>query len=692
MRKIVVFCTLAISLFYLTNSQAQTIQIQAVDSLNDLYWAYKDKDAKLALSYTRQAYRLANEINYLKGLAYSLMGIGVSHKHLHQYDHAIDTMSASLKIRYEMKDSLLIASGYINIGHIYALKEAHERAMAYYDSSLLFLANQNKSYQKQRAMAYNSIGVTAKNMGNYSKALENFDQSLQIKKALQDELGIAMSQMSLGTMYQKLGKWQKATESYNSALETFEQKNANRLIADLHFNKGGVALSKGELIRAEMEFKKCQEICHTYHFTHRQDDLDNNFGLIYRLQKKYDKAESFFRKSLERRESLQQQKAVLEAKVNLAMLSQDRGQYRIAEKQYRECLKLAKEMNAPLTKLNINNRLSQVAAQLGDFGTAYQLRERYDTLLNGYITDLKKVGNLEQELQEEQFQRSLLLKENALKIQQLENAELSSRNKTIVIGALALLLLGIAYGLWSWQRAKTLKYQKALAERDSQLKQEKVEILLKEKEVEALSSMIEGEENERERIARDLHDRLGSLLSVTIMQFKTLEEHLPDELVKKESVDQVNTLLQETCDEVRRIAKNMSSGFLTRFGLKPALNKLVQTLNDTDQIKANLILHGIEERFGVNFEIDVYRVIQELTGNALKHAGADELELQLVRNSDSLNIMIEDNGQGFDTSHPDSKEGMGLKNVEARIKRLQGNYNIDSVLGRGTIISIDLPV
>ncbi len=221
---------------------------------------------------------------------------------------------------------------------------------------------------------------------------------------------------------------------------------------------------------------------------------------------------------------------------------------------------------------------------------------------------------------------------------------------------------------------------------------QKVIDLLKKQELKFIDARLKGQEKERQRIARDLHDRLGSMLSMVKIHYKSVEDNINS--LKTQSQEQyakANELLDAACVEVRKIAHNMSSGVLSKFGLIPALEDLVTAIKESNQIDVSLITHGIEGRLKNDLEIIIYRIIQELVNNILKHSKSTEFIIQLVLSAETLNIVVEDNGKGFDVKNLDELSGMGLKNVASRVNSVNGQLNIDSSFENGTTISIDIP-
>ena len=201
--------------------------------------------------------------------------------------------------------------------------------------------------------------------------------------------------------------------------------------------------------------------------------------------------------------------------------------------------------------------------------------------------------------------------------------------------------------------------------------------------------MLEVQESERKRIASDLHDRLGSMLSTVKLYFGSVEEQI--EKMKeqnKEHYNKANLLLDEACEEVRKISHDLISGELLKFGLLPALTQLCKTIEGANKLKINLLFFGMDNRLDNSVEIPVYRIIQELINNILKHSKATDVTIQLNKTENNLNVVVEDNGIGFDIASV--KNGMGLKNIETRVNKFNGKLYVDSGKDKGTTTIIDI--
>jgi len=217
--------------------------------------------------------------------------------------------------------------------------------------------------------------------------------------------------------------------------------------------------------------------------------------------------------------------------------------------------------------------------------------------------------------------------------------------------------------------------------------------LVKDKELKALDAMLEGQQEERKRLATELHDTIGSMLTATKYSFKAMEKSM--EIMREENKGQyqkINFMLDETMDSVRRISHDMAVGIFTEKGVEGALNDLCQTFEQPGKCRIHLNVYGFNEPMEYTMEINLYRIVQELLTNIIKHANAREVTIQLIHSGDNINLTVEDDGRGFDAEEGRKKKGMGLSNIDLRVEKLSGRWNIDSGKGRGTTIIIDIPI
>ena len=205
-----------------------------------------------------------------------------------------------------------------------------------------------------------------------------------------------------------------------------------------------------------------------------------------------------------------------------------------------------------------------------------------------------------------------------------------------------------------------------------------------------LNTIIQTEEKERKRFAKDLHDGLGPLLSTVKMSVSSLAQMKHDD-ISREIVENTEIVINEAIKSLKEISDNLSPHILNNFGLVRALNNFSNKINIARTIKINMESDLKDERFDTNVEVVLYRVVCELINNTIKHAKAKKIDISLAKEGDYLIIVYKDDGKGFDVNkviEQPSATGMGLSNIYSRINSLKGEINIESEYRKGTFVTI----
>lgn len=208
----------------------------------------------------------------------------------------------------------------------------------------------------------------------------------------------------------------------------------------------------------------------------------------------------------------------------------------------------------------------------------------------------------------------------------------------------------------------------------------------------AMQAIIKTEESERQRIARDLHDSVSQTMSAAKINLSVIRD---DMLFKDDEqrmrFDRVLGMVDDGFKEVRTISHNMMPWALHKTGLGKVIKQFIGNI-ENGSISFNFFSKGFDEPFDDTIELILYRVLQESVNNVIKHAGANRVDISLMRDDSSISLTIEDNGKGFDASDPGFKAGMGLDNLRSRINFLKGKVDVDSQPGSGTLISVYIPI
>jgi len=360
-----------------------------------------------------------------------------------------------------------------------------------------------------------------------------------------------------------------------------------------------------------------------------------------------------------------------------------------SEKKYEEAKQILLELlRSPslfvVDQKNWYRELAHTYELLGDIKNA----NRYNSL---YITLSDSLHDAALQKEISQLEARFHKAENENTIKQLEARQermrLIAENNKLYYGifGLACLILLIVLLLF-WFRTNS---HKKLAQEKAKNYQQSLLSLRNQKEMEVLQASIAGEEIERKRIARDLHDGIGSLLSSLKMKL-VKNQHSLNELSEQES-QQVAVLLNRSISELRQISSNLVPETLLKLGLEKALQDLCLLLK-TETVRIIFHAQGIRPDIPESTQIVIYRIVQELINNALKHAQCTEIVMDCSQSEQLFFITVEDNGKGFETSGLKDLQGSGLKNLRNRVELLKGKFQIDSSPGGGTACNIELNI
>ncbi|NND64038.1 MAG: sensor histidine kinase, partial [Flavobacteriaceae bacterium] len=329
-----------------------------------------------------------------------------------------------------------------------------------------------------------------------------------------------------------------------------------------------------------------------------------------------------------------------------------------------------------LYKSNIRSSLA-----INDFKTAYNSKNAESILRDSVTSERmqRNIAELEVKFDTEKKERKIL--EQNLTIEQ----ETRQKNQ-ILMGTIGLgLILFLTFIFFR----KRLLDQRTIAEQRDAIQQQEITELQQKNKLLALNSMIEGQEAERLRIAKDLHDSLGGLLSTVKAHFSTIQREI-EQLEKLNITEKTNNLIDEACIEVRRISHNMMPHALSISGLKGALEDVAENLKEQGY-EVSLEISNLPEDLESTKEVMIYRLIQEIISNIRKHADAKTILIQLLGYKDEINLIVEDDGKGFDYDRAIDNGGLGLKSINSRVEFLDGKIHWDSQFNQGTTITINLP-
>ncbi|WP_416865352.1 MAG: tetratricopeptide repeat protein [Imperialibacter sp.] len=538
------------------------------------------------------------------GLFYRNMSLAYSKKT--DYLNTIKFGQKSIELYRELGDSLRVAYNYNTLANTYQYLGNRRKAL-----ELLFRSLElRKAFgsPEQYTIGLHSLGNYLMEIGEYEKAEHYFLDAKKVLLELDDISRLSDLYASLGVLYGLLKDYDRSSEFYEAALQMFEELGETSQFSVIWYSLGYNFFKQGDFQKAKAYFLRVHD-----------SDL--------RIRDKYKYC------------------------YNLLLLARVVNQledHQAALSYVKMGDELANEIGALAYRKEAQNLYSIIYSETGEFDKAYNSLELYHDLsdsLYGFEKEntIKELTiKYETELKEKEIAKLTSEK----KAQEQEVLLATSEKNAYRVGIVLAVALAIAVSAFFAQRQKAsqLRSMQALTERNV-----RIDALLKEQEVSSLNALIEGQEKERMRIAEELHDRLGSMLSAIKLNFigSTVKKDVEQKSPENETV-KITQMLDEAVTEVRRISHNLSTGQVSRYGLVSSMDDLAARINQSDSVAMKVMHFNLEERLPVEMETGIYRITQEMLANVLKHAHASEFIVQLNKTENSVILTAEDDGIGFD--------------------------------------------
>jgi signal transduction histidine kinase len=531
-----------------------------------------------------------------------------------------------------------------------------------------------------------SMGAVYHGNGDFEPALSLYFEAESVYLRLHDNAGLIRVYSSLGDLCDKLQQPQKR-QVYNSkafelASETSDitakckafTAQANNLANDGHFPEA-IDLYNITLVLA----RSISDL-------HMEHTVLYDLGFTYSRQENYQKALTLYKESMEvarKNKSLADEGDAL-YKVGLMWYYLE-NLYESRDALFR-AMEIADRLQSDILKRNILDVLYSVEETAGNYKLAY-------TYLNQYVDVIYKIFSHEDQQQVNYLNARFKAAERDHQIRELESEKKIQqlklrRQQTWLAGLAVVLTMAILLVILV---SRNFRYKRNIAEQLLKIKEQQLSELRKERELLATRSVLQGEESERSRMARDLHDGLGGLLSGVKINLSSMKGNSIITSENAEAFDHAIRLLDTSIGELRRVAHNLMPETLNHYGLKTALNDFVNEIGSSLATSLNFRFFGEDIRYNTQLELTVYRIAQELVNNALKHAGASTVDLQLIASTERVCIQVVDNGKGF-IPFESGKDGKGLISIRERVQAYNGRFELESKPEDGTEISIEFPV
>lgn len=549
------------------------------------------------------------------------------------FDSTIEIAEEGIQLARKNADSVSVAVLKHHKGVANYLKGKYDvAAQLYYEAIGILEKNPaiHPDEKKKLALVYNDLAKLYRKTRDLDRSLQNYDRAFALFRSVDDRAGMAIILNESGVVFEYKEDYDEAIRRYTASLKIDEEL------------KDSVGISYA---------------------------LSNIAG-VYVIQKKFDEAEKNILQTLEIRKLLKDNFALALSYSDLGAIYSAKADYTKAIASLDSSNLIAATMGYPELQTSNYNELSGIAQKQGNYQAALVYLQKRTALRDSIFSTekTKQIEELNARFETVKKEQKIEQQHNRLRLQNF-----------LFAGIAGLILLA---GLLIHSQYKRYRLMQETKLKTGMMKQQEL----------ATKAVIEAEENERQRIAKDLHDGLGQMMSAAKMNLSAFEsEIIFSNNEQKLSYEKIIRLVDDGCKEVRQVSHNMMPNALLKNNLADAIRDFVDKLNNKT-MKVHLYTEGMEDRIDANIEIVLYRVLQECVNNVIKHSGATTLDISLIRDKDGISATVEDNGRGFDKTDDKKYEGIGLKNISTRIEYLKGKVDFDSAPGRGTVVALHVPL
>lgn len=650
-----------------------------VDTLLSLAGKFANNNPDLALKYSFTAQKQAAEIEYSAGFLESFYAISKIYKTKGQLDSARIFIQKHINISEESHDSLEMGRGFFQLGNILRRQGETDRAVQnYMKAKLLF---QQIGDQKQLIYISNALGITFKNSSDYDSAAYYYMQTLKLCEEYNFRNGIGATMINLGKMHYHLKDYDLARNySLKSIPYSKEVKNLNH-VALAYTNLGLIEAAQNNYDSAMAYYDKALALYIKIKNVLGQNNVFINQGDIFIAKKQYLLALEKYNEALLAHKEIGYTEGKLTALYSKGGVLSKLGKYREAETLLDSALSIAKAMGILQIQQDIYRNIIENWTLQKKYENAFENLILQNKLKDSIVSQEEQNNitklRLNYEKEKDQARILALTNENLEKDLQIRKRT-NQRNIYLFISA-GIILIAVF----------VLIFLRIKSRNDNLMAMQKIRQLEKDKKLISAQFILEGQEEERKRIAKELHDGIGVLLSTAKMQFSSIDGISPD---SKPKINNATKLLEMAATEVRKITHNMMPGLLSKYGFFEAIDDLIEQINETDTIKAEMTVEGTDERFPERKEFMLYRIVQEMINNTIKHAEASEVVLKIKTEDGNLFLEYSDNGKGFNVEEKIDQKSIGLTSIKSRSEYLGGKINIMSSPGNGTTFKLKVSI
>ena len=620
---------------------AQKENTSAVLLYLDIAGLYEDNEPATAIRYCKKAVELSIKINFASGTIKAMRGLGNVFVMLGNFDSTLYYYEKCLEMSKKSNDSLNIGISLFNIGTAYRQMADFQSAISYSLQAVKIL----ESFGDKAVLAKmnNGLQLLYYYLPNYEMAIAYGEKAVQQARELKDNNLLLTSLSNLSMSYKDKQQLEKSKLVLMEALKLAKQAGDVYSESGILLNLAGVFLEQGDYNLLKVFAGRSLAL-------HRQ--INSKDGECISLRA-------------------------------LAISYLHERKYQLAKDYAQKAYDIADSNNYKLEKANCLKTLSNISFAMQNLKEGEMYFNKSDDLEEEIFKEsyMKSAAEYEKKYESEKKDKQIVLQKAQLQKRKILNY--------VLIGSAAALLLLSLLAYRNYNQKKKLQQQR-ISELETQ------------QHLTATQAVLKGEEQERTRLAKDLHDGLGGMLSGIKYSLNTMKGNLIMTPENNQAFERSMDMLDSSIKEMRRVAHNMMPEALVKFGLDTALKDFCHDVNQSGALQVSYQSIGLEnEMIEQTTAIAIYRIVQELINNTMKHAAAKNAIVQVTKSVNQLAITVEDDGTGFDTAvlkqskaRPDDQVGRGIgwSNIQNRVEFLKGTLDVQSEKEKGTSVHIEINI
>lgn len=598
--------------------------------------SYEGVEPLKAKEYYRKAIALGTKMKLHTATIKSIFNYSSVFGVTGEYDSSMVYNEKALALATAIKDSLNVGIALLNIGVAQGFQENYEAAIQNCQEGLKM--TEGKAYKKLEVQINDRLQVLYWQMAQYDKAIGFGEKAVQLSRQLNMPFQLAQSLSNLSLSYLSKSMQPKALPLLTEALGIAKSMTNYNLESAILINLSDILLVAGD----------------------------------------YEKAKQYIDRSLLLNRGLGSQDGEAISLRALAMYYLQKKDFNNTKKMASASAIIAKKRSLTLDHAEAIHILSNVAFATGDMRLGDKYYREYGDSIKALVKKLlsQKSAGLEKKYETEKKETQIKKLEAEKQVQRLSIRQKNSLNYILIGSAVTLLVISLLFYHTYKQKQK--------------LQLQRINELETEKQLTATEAVLKGEEQERTRLAKDLHDGLGGMLSGIKYSMNSMKENLIMTPDNAQAYERSMDMLDSSIKEMRRVAHNMMPEALVKFGLDTALKDFCNDINQSGALKVNYQCLGMQQVvIDQTTSITIYRIVQELIHNTMKHAVATTAIVQLSKTEEHLSITVEDDGKGFNPVILQGVKGIGWTNIKSRIDFLKGVLNVQSEAGKGTSVHIE---